>query len=361
MNISLDYYELILTENCNMRCSYCFDDNYSDRIKCSYDPVMKIDQIDNIFSFIIKTYDKSADKIIINFFGGEPLLNFEFIKEFVNRAQEELKEIPFYYTTNTNLLLITKEIEDFIIKYKFGINISLDGKKESHDLNRVLINKEPTWEKTMKILPEFIVKYRASGMMPGFLMVVNENNYKNLVDNYKFLLKLSPKVNILFNTNSDLSDDFFNSVYDSLEDLFIKNNNILPIEFSRKYLNVDYIKNDSSSCFIPEKNVTINPSGKLFYCHQVVPKMYDLKDFDQYYGDIINGYTNEKYLKNMIKRTDFNYFKKDKICETCDIGWCKGGCFGAHLFYTKDTFGINPNICKLNRKIEDICIKIRNC
>ena len=105
-------YELILTENCNLRCKYCFDDEFSDRTDCSYNPTMPISRIEEILDFIEKTKDKNVSPKI-NFFGGEPTVNWDFIVEFYNKANARIGN--FSSTINTNGVNLNKERIDFLL------------------------------------------------------------------------------------------------------------------------------------------------------------------------------------------------------------------------------------------------------
>ena len=132
--VKIQHYELILNEDCNMRCKYCFDDIYSGRKPIDIKTKMDLNMIDDIFNFIIKTRD---EKVItrISFFGGEPLTNWEFISEFLDRS-DNFGFITSYGMT-TNGTLLNKEKIDKLLKYNVGIGISIDGGKEAHNKKRI--------------------------------------------------------------------------------------------------------------------------------------------------------------------------------------------------------------------------------
>jgi uncharacterized protein len=126
---------LQITQQCNLRCKYCaYSGDYHNR---THSPkVMSLETAKKGVDFIIQRSSAFADTCI-GFYGGEPLLSFEAIKDIVAYAIQrgEGKIIRFYMTTNGTLF--NKEILDFLDAHDFLLLISLDGPKEMHDKNRV--------------------------------------------------------------------------------------------------------------------------------------------------------------------------------------------------------------------------------
>ncbi|CAA6805835.1 MAG: Radical SAM protein [uncultured Sulfurovum sp.] len=140
---------LEITEQCNLRCSYCvFDEDYENErshgtLKMEVDTAFKA--IDNFRSRV------SDNEAFIVFYGGEPLLNFKFIIEVTNYAKTLFnKNIKFSFTTNG--VLLTKDKIDFLIENNFLITVSLDGDKTTHDKYRLDNNKKKTHDTIMKNL-----------------------------------------------------------------------------------------------------------------------------------------------------------------------------------------------------------------
>lgn len=126
-----------VTDACNLKCTYCiygdFYSNYDER-NCK--------QIDSrkaklLIDFLVDKLNSPANnsqenEILISFYGGEPLLNIDFIKEIVGYTQKmKDKHIIFNYVMTTNAIYLRKYI-DFLIRYDFDITISLDGSKENN-------------------------------------------------------------------------------------------------------------------------------------------------------------------------------------------------------------------------------------
>lgn len=133
---------LLVAQDCNLRCSYC----YADEGKYYNSGKMDVNTAKKSVDFLI---EKSAsEKIGICFFGGEPLLNFELIKEVVGYCYKKEKETgkKFGFSMTTNGTLINNEIEEFIIKNHISIQISIDGDKKTHDANRYYNGKLGSYE-----------------------------------------------------------------------------------------------------------------------------------------------------------------------------------------------------------------------
>lgn len=355
--LNLSYYEFILTDNCNFRCTYCFDNYFSDREALSRSKKMSIDMLDDLFIFIEKTRNKK-EEIHFSWFGGEPLMNFDFIEKFVSRAKDEFK-FDYRMSINTNASLLDSNKIDFIIDNKISPAISIDGDEESHDKNRVFHDKKGTWEATVQHLPELSIKARRNNHIVNTLMVVNEKNYHNLAKSYRFLDRMGFIVQMLFDYEVPFEGEYADSIIDQLETLFIRDRVTLPTFFSRKVLNQDYQKNSKGYCFNPDSSVSISPDGKLFFCHQLVPKMTTDENVENYYGDIYKGYSEKKYYKKIKNRIEFDSFEKiSEKCNACSAKhWCKGGCFAAHWYNTKDMFGLNENMCKMHQAFQQLIEK----
>ncbi len=162
---------LEITEQCNLRCTYCvFDESYeSERIHNNFVMTKEIafQAIDNY-----KTRINTKEAYIV-FYGGEPLIRFDFIKDITKYAKEVLGDIvKFSFTTNG--VYLTKEKIEYFQDHNFLITISLDGNQKIHDTYRLDNHKNGTFEKIMKNL-EYI--------------------YNNNLEYYKTLIQFTCVVN----------------------------------------------------------------------------------------------------------------------------------------------------------------------
>lgn len=345
--LNLSKYEMLVSENCNMRCKYCFDNFYCDRDTIGAN-LMSLDMISPIIDFV---YETKADNesIDFGFFGGEPMANFEFIQKFVDQLGRDAKfNHSFSMTTNGSLL--NSEKIDYLITHGFGIGITLDGTKESHNTNRVFADGSGSWD----IITNNVAEYVSKSRMPiSLLYVVNDNTINNLVSDWKFLSSLNKFNNVflsmLFNYDKQYSDEFYSDFEAKLKYLFIDNSYQEPSLFNR-------FSNEAQCqgyCYNPAKNVTIDTKGNLFFCHRQTPKNGEIVNND-YYGNIKDGYINSEFFYKMLKRTD-GCNKDIPECQICEAkNWCSGGCIMASQQFTGDWFKLNPNLCKINKIINKI-------
>ncbi|MCW7999992.1 Cys-rich peptide radical SAM maturase CcpM, partial [Clostridium sp. cpc1] len=130
----INYMVLQVTQNCNLRCEYCvYSGGYDNRVhnKSRMDIGIAKKGID----FLVK-HSSDCEELKLGFYGGEPLLEFELIKQCVKYAEvaAEGKKIKYYTTTNGTL--ISDEVIDFFYNNNFTVTISLDGPSHIHNRSR---------------------------------------------------------------------------------------------------------------------------------------------------------------------------------------------------------------------------------
>lgn len=138
----MEHLILQVTQRCNLRCSYCaYSGIYDSTQRVHSNKDMDFETARQAIDFFLK-HSRERNQIHIAFYGGEPLLRFDLIKQCVDYALKncEGKEITFGMTTNGTML--KGEIADYLSEFGFQIDISLDGNKEEHDSNRVFANGE---------------------------------------------------------------------------------------------------------------------------------------------------------------------------------------------------------------------------
>lgn len=131
-----------VTEQCNFRCSYCcYSGKYREHRKHSSSK-LSIESIKSIIDFIVK--HSCRNEISVDFYGGESLLEFGWIKSFV-RAATEKDNICWRFEVSTNGLLLTSDIVDWLVKNHFNIFVSVDGIGHFHNYNRKDLKGRPTY------------------------------------------------------------------------------------------------------------------------------------------------------------------------------------------------------------------------
>lgn len=140
---------LELTEKCNMRCKYCI---YHEG-KGGYREFGKNDMTFEVAKLAIDQFLTSSQKeqLYISFYGGEPLICFDMIKQCTEYCLKAYPDQNVCFTMTTNATLITEEIASYLASLPLTIiTVSLDGPKDIHDSNRVFQNGIGSFEQTMK-------------------------------------------------------------------------------------------------------------------------------------------------------------------------------------------------------------------
>ncbi|MDD6276716.1 MAG: radical SAM protein, partial [Clostridia bacterium] len=122
---------LHVAHTCNLNCSYCFASQGKYHGNRS---LMSFEVGKQAFDFLIRN-SGSRRNLEVDFFGGEPLMNWEVVKKLVAyaREQEKIYDKNFRFTLTTNGVLIDDEVIDFLNKEMSNVVLSLDGRKEIHD------------------------------------------------------------------------------------------------------------------------------------------------------------------------------------------------------------------------------------
>ena len=146
-----------MTQQCNLRCSYCIYSGSYPYERVHSDIWLKIDDLEAI---VEKFFGKEADPDYVSFYGGEPLLRFEQIETFCKRVKQK-GGAPRYSMTTNGILLENDEIVDFLVAGGFQINVSFDG--VNHDAYRTTKDGRPTANQILGNLR------RMNAAHPGYL------------------------------------------------------------------------------------------------------------------------------------------------------------------------------------------------
>ncbi len=162
---------LYVTELCNFRCRYCvYDGCHSNR------PSHSMKQMDwsvakqAIDDFL--PHSDPADSASITFYGGEPLLNIDLIKECVQYARKAAGDRKLRFSLSTNGSLLKGEVAEFLAAEEFSVRISLDGPREIHDRYRRTADDQPTWDLVAQNAREFVRRYPERKLMLNFTAVL---------------------------------------------------------------------------------------------------------------------------------------------------------------------------------------------
>lgn len=154
---------LIPTKSCNLRCSYCYEkDSKGDG------RLMDIEVAKNVINHYMSTEDE-FEMVLIDFFGGEPLLAFSFVKEVCEWVKSRDWKKDYHFSIGTNGTLLTDEIKCWLLENKKHITpaISINGNKLAHDLTR-----DNSYDKLSPHIPFFMENWPSQ---PAKMTICAEN------------------------------------------------------------------------------------------------------------------------------------------------------------------------------------------
>jgi len=234
----LDNLSIILTERCNLNCSYCYFPNRRHPKAISEKSIKKA--VDIFFCF------PPSEKTIL-FTGGEPLLKFDLIKKITSyiRSQERKKGIVVSLNLFTNGTLLDKRKSAFLIANKIGITISIDGAKQTNDFQRQFINN--TKDSCFKKVKQNLDNLKKSNLCGS--IVFNKSNFCNLSDSIAVLRSLNfrqidfrPQFKELWTGKELLKlDSIFKRIEKEYIKLFLQNEDQFKIPSFAAFLDKAYL------------------------------------------------------------------------------------------------------------------------
>jgi uncharacterized protein len=303
----------------------------------------------------------SRRNLEVDFFGGEPLMNFQMIKDLVAYAREIEKEHGknFRFTLTTNGVLIDDDVIDFANREMSNVVLSLDGRKEIHDRYRVDYAGNGSWE---KIVPKFQKLVEARGGKNYYMRGTFTHANPDFLEDIKVMLDLGfnelsmEPVVCAKGDKEELTEQDFPIVckqYEDLATLMInKRKEGKPFTFYHYMIDLKggpCIYKRISGCGSGTEYMAVTPWGDLYPCHQFVgEEKYRL-------GDIYNGVTN-KEAQNEFAQCNV-YARPD--CATCWAKlYCSGGCAANAYHATGSVKGIYEYGCRLFRKRMECAIML---
>ncbi|HHY24675.1 MAG TPA: thioether cross-link-forming SCIFF peptide maturase, partial [Clostridiaceae bacterium] len=301
---------LHVSHDCNLSCEYCFaskGDYKSGRSLMSKDVALKA------VDYLVAN-SGHRHNIEIDFFGGEPLMNFDVVKEVVAYGKELENKTgkKFHFTITTNGILLDKEKINFINKYMDNVVISIDGRKEVHDSIRCDRGGRGSYDR----------------IVPLAQKLVNQRNGKDYFIRGTFTSKnLDFSKDVMHLSELGFREISVEPVVGSGDKLFIQEQDVPVVLNEYEKLALEYLKwlqegkdirfyhfninlyggpciyKRITSCGAGFEYFAVSPEGHLYPCHQFVGQ----KEFIM--GDLNSGIEN-KEIKECFKSN--NILTKEK-------------------------------------------------
>ena len=349
---------LHVAHTCNLNCAYCFASQgkyHGDRALMSFEVGKRA------LDFLIENSGHRTN-LEVDFFGGEPLMNWDVVKQLVAyaRTQEEPHHKKFRFTLTTNGMLIDDDVIDFANREMSNVVLSLDGRKEIHDRLRVDYAGKGSYD---RIVPRFQKLVASRGgknyYMRGTFTHANPDFTKDvfhMADLGFTELSMEPVVcapgDPAALTPEDL--EIVKEQYEILaKDMLRREKEGKPITFYHYMLDLTggpCVYKRISGCGSGTEYMAVTPWGDLYPCHQFVgEEKYKL-------GNIWDGVTNTALREEF--RSCNAYARKE-----CDDCWarlyCSGGCAANAYHATGSIRGVYEAGCELFKKRIECAIMMK--
>lgn len=340
---------LHMAHDCNLRCRYCFastGDFHGERA------LMPIETAKAAMDFLMEK-SGSRKNLEVDFFGGEPLMNFSVVKETVEygRQLEKKYNKNIRFTITTNGLLLSKEILDFINKEMSNVVVSIDGRPEVHDNMRKTVKGGPSFEliagNALKIAQS---RDQEKYYVRGTFTALNTDFSKDVefLADYGFKqLSLEPVVTDETEEYA-LTQDHIEKLYDEYEKLarIYLNRRGTDKEFNFFHFMLDLsggpcLVKRITGCGAGNEYAAVTPSGDIFPCHQFAGNT------ETKMGNVMEGSFDEDMQK---KFKGCNVLSKEECRKCWAKYYCSGGCAANAYIYNGDIHKPYKIGCLLEKK-----------
>ncbi len=340
---------LHVAHTCNLNCSYCFASQgkyHGERALMSFETGKRA------LDFLIEN-SGTRTNLEVDFFGGEPLMNWDVVKQLVAyaRTQEPVHHKKFRFTLTTNGVLIDDDVIDFANKEMSNVVLSLDGRKEIHDRLRVDYAGKGSYD---RIVPKFQKLVAARGgknyYMRGTFTHANTdftNDILHMADLGFTELSMEPVV-CAPGDEAALTQEDLPVLFEQYEllakEMIRRKKGGKAFTFYHYMLDLTggpCIYKRISGCGSGTEYMAVTPWGELYPCHQFVG--------DEHYslGNIWDGVT------NTVLRDEFkccNAYARPECSDCWAKLYCSGGCAANAYHATGSIRGVYDYGCELFKK-----------
>ena len=348
---------LHIAHTCNLNCSYCFASQgkyHGERALMSFEVGKRA------LDFLIEN-SGSRRNLEVDFFGGEPLMNFDVVKRLVEYARsiEKEKNKNFRFTLTTNGVLVDDDVIDFANREMSNVVLSLDGRREVHDRYRVDYAGNGSWD---KIVPKFQKFVAARGGKNYYMRGTFTHANPDFLEDIKVMLDLGfselsmePVVAAKGDPAALTEEDkaIVLKQYEQLAELMLRRDKEgKPFTFYHYMIDLKggpCIYKRISGCGSGTEYMAVTPWGDLYPCHQFVgDEKFKL-------GDIWNGVSNTEIQKEF---ASCNVYAREECRDCWAKLYCSGGCAANAYHSTGSVRGVYKYGCDLFRKRMECAIAV---
>lgn len=350
---------LNMAHDCNLKCDYCFasqGDFKGEKCLMSYEVGKKA------LDYLVKSSGNRIN-LEVDFFGGEPLMNFETIKQLVTYARSIEKENNknFRFTITTNGVLLDDEKIDYINQTMDNVVLSIDGRKSTNDKMRKTLNDKGSYDIIVDNFKNLVEKrkdkdYFARGTYTAYNLDFSED-VKHMRELGFESISVEPVVAKPEEQYALTEEhiDILKQEYEKLAKMYIEAYNDKNKKFGFFHFNIELdggpcIYKRSVGCGAGTEYIAVTPEGHFYPCHQFVGE----KKF--IIGNVDDGIINDTVV-NMFKGISVN--DKPKCKECWAKYYCSGGCH-ANAYNFNNSFKEPYELgCELEKKRIECAIMIK--
>ena len=349
---------LHVAHDCNLQCKYCFAEEGEYHGERS---LMSAEVGKKAIDFLIAN-SANRRNLEIDFFGGEPLMNFDVVKEIVNYARSIEKKYNknFRFTITTNGILLDEEKQNYINEHMHNIVLSLDGRKEINDRVRYTANKKGSYD---VIVPKFQTmaesrnqdNYYVRGTFTRFNLDFSKD-VLHLADLGFKQISVEPVVapsDMDYALQEEDLPILFKQYEELAKEMLVRKQRGEGFNFFHFMIDLSQgpcVAKRLAGCGSGSEYLAVTPEGDLYPCHQFV----GIPEFLM--GNVEQG------IQNIHRQTEFQqcnvYMKED--CKKCWAKfYCSGGCPANSYQFHGDilnTYGIG---CELEKKRVEVALMIQ--
>ena len=353
--------DLFIAQQCTLKCIYC----YGGGGEYGNAGAMKEKTVFRAVDWLWRQRG-SARTLNINFFGGEPLLQFDLLKKTVSYAKtlEKRGNTRVQFSVATNATLVTDEITRYLKQNNFKINVGFDGPSEIHNRNRPFKKGSPSWErvvsgfqKLMAAMPES-VQLRATLWEKGEIRDVRKALAAQNPRRYQ-TQPASPGGHCGENGPMPTADwaDTIEGIRDAANEFVVaaRKKDKATLLSIKRWANFNWMLNvfdppdrRPSMCPLGRGMAAVSTTGEIYPCHRFVGwETYRM-------GSVFDGHIDRsEYLQS-------TYPEKD-ACTSC---WakqaCHGGCLFDHRVRTGHRFTPSDHHCKMIRSLLETAVYLKH-
>ena len=349
---------LHIAHDCNLACKYCFAEEgeyHGDRSLMSYEVGKKA------LDFLIANSGNRVN-LEVDFFGGEPLMNFQVVKDLVayGRSQEKEHNKKFRFTLTTNGMLLNDDVMEFANKEMANVVLSIDGRKEVHDFMRPTRNGKGSYDLIIDKFKKMAeLRNQTNYYVRGTFTHHNLDFSKDVLHLADMGFKqisaepvVAPEDTDYAITEADLPKLF--EEYDLLAKEMVKRekegNGFNFFHFMIDMTGGPCLYKRLSGCGSGTEYLAVTPWGDLYPCHQFV----GMEEFKL--GNVDTGIEKTE-LVDEFKLC--NVYAKDKCRDCFARFYCRGGCAANSYNFHGNLLDAYDIGCELERKRVECAIMIK--